>query len=281
MAIDSGNSPTGETSPALARAIRQLLRPLVALLIDHGLTYSWLIKNLKPLFVEVAENDFKLEGKRQTDSRICLLTGLDRKDIRKLRGETDGGLVVPANTFIGAQLVSIWMTEKRFLDKNGIPAPLTRLHSSTESSNKPSFEELFALVTKSIKPRAFLDEWVRIGAVTINENDEVCIELDAFITNKGFEDKVFYLGKNIHDHLAASRQNILSDDPPFLERGIYYDKLSEESVEKLSVFSKEKGMEMLKSINQKARRLQLKDAKLQKSNQRMHLGVYFFSDDDE
>ena len=272
---------SGNTGPIITRAVRKLLRPLIALLMDHGLSYSWFIKTVKILYVDVAIHDFKLNDKELTDSRVCLLTGIDRKDIRKLRTNETEKYSAPENTSIGAELALIWMTEQQYLDQQGNPAPLQRLKSSNENSNLPSFEELFTSVTKSIKPRAFLDEWIRIGAVNIDNRDRVCINLENFVANKGYEEKVFFLGKNIHDHIASTRANVNSDESPFLERAVYYDQLSAESVNTLSLLSKELGMEFLREMNKKARALQLKDKKSNTSKKRMHVGLYFYSDRDD
>ena len=273
--------PPGPPSPVLARAVRRMLRPLVSLLIQHGFTYSWLVKNLKPIFLDVAASDFKLENKPLTDSRISLLTGLDRKDIRNLKNHPEKQTDISADTLIGAQLVSIWMTDPRFLDGNGDPAPLPRLRTSIENPDDPSFEELFSMVTKSIKPRVFLDEWLRNGAASIDDSDRVCIELDSFVSNKTFEDKIFFLETNIHDHLAAAADNIAAEKPRFPDRSIYFRELSRESAEQLLVLSREEGMAFLKSVNRKAQTLQKKDRKSDEQAHRMHLGFYFYSEMDD
>src|SRR5215475_208801 len=51
----------------------RLLRPLVRLCIRSGMTFPALAQLLRELFVNVAEHEFALEGKEQTDSRVSLL----------------------------------------------------------------------------------------------------------------------------------------------------------------------------------------------------------------
>ena len=270
--------PSTGPTPALVRAVRQMLRPLVGLLIDHGLTYNWLSKLLKVIFVDVAEDEFKLDNKEQTDSRISLLTGVNRKEVRRIRGENKEAFEPPSSIFIGAQLVAIWTTEERFTEKNGAPAALPRLSSTERRSDLGSFEELVELVSKDIRPRAILDEWLRLGAVSLNHNDMVCLEIDAFIPNQGFDEKAFYLGRNVHDHMAAARANVQNEVPPFTERGVYYDYLSQQSVAKLNKLSKKRGMELLKEINGEARKLQMADKKSKTAKERMNFGIYFYTE---
>jgi hypothetical protein len=277
----SDNSASGAPTPALTRAVKQLLRPLVGLLLDSGLTYNWLTKILKVIYVDVAEAEFSLEQKRQTDSRISLLTGVHRKDVRRLRSEDKDNFEPPPSIFIGAQLVALWTTQSQFLGPSGQPAPLPRLSSNVEDDDTPSFETLVTLVSKDIRSRAILDEWLRLGAVSLDDDDRVRLEVDAFIPAKGFEEKAFYLGKNVHDHMAAARSNVQSVEPPFLERSVYYDQLSDASIEELAGLSEKAGMALLKKLNTRALQLQKRDIKSKNTGKRMNFGLYYFSDKDE
>ena len=72
-------------SPALLRALRHALRPLVRLMIAGGVTLPALIEMLKGLLVDVADKEFGLAGKAPTDSRVSLVTGVHRKDVSRLR----------------------------------------------------------------------------------------------------------------------------------------------------------------------------------------------------
>lgn len=281
MNTKSDNSASGAPTPALTRAVKQLLRPLVGLLLDNGLTYNWLTKILKVIYVDVAEAEFSLEQKRQTDSRISLLTGVHRKDVRRLRSEDKDNFEPPPSIFIGAQLVALWTTQSQFLGPSGQPAPLPRLSSNVEDDDTPSFETLVTLVSKDIRSRAILDEWLRLGAVSLDDDDRVRLEVDAFIPAKGFEEKAFYLGKNVHDHMAAARSNVQSVEPPFLERSVYYDQLSDASIEELAGLSEKAGMALLKKLNTRALQLQKRDIKSKNTGKRMNFGLYYFSDKDE
>ena len=281
MTSKQNKQTTGAPTPALTRAVKQLLKPLVGILLDNGLTYGWLSKILKVIYVDVAEVEFSLPDKAQTDSRISLLTGVHRKDVRRLRSEDKDAFEPPSSIFLGAQLVAIWTTEAHFLDESGKPAPLARLAGAGRRDDSVSFEELVTLVSKDIRPRAILDEWLRLGAVSINQYDEVCLKVDAFIPARGYDEKVYYLGKNIHDHMAAARCNVQSETPPFLERSVYYDQLSDESVKILAVLSEQKAMELLKELNAVARELQNKDKRKKSADQRMNFGVYFYKDKEE
>lgn len=271
----SKKKPQTQANPVVLKsAVTRVLRPLVGLLMEHGLTFPWLSGHLKTVFVDVAEKEFRLPKKRQTDSRITLLTGVHRKDVRRLRQsrEDEAEEGPPASVYLGAHLVAVWTSDKRFLDGKGRPKPLTRL----PHGKGPNFEELVTSVSKDIRPRAVLDEWLRLGAVEVDDNDCVRLKTEAFIPTKGFEEKVYYLGKNVHDHIAAARHNVQGGDPPLLERSVYYDALSTESVNALNELARKEGMKLLQTINRRARELQSRDRRRGNATHRINFGLYFF-----
>lgn len=277
MSPGCNKSETGSPQGPLIRAVREVLRPLVGLLLDRGLTYPWLSALLKAIYVDVANREFRLEGKAQTDSRVTLLTGVHRKDVRKLREDAGADESSPETIYLGAQLVALWIGDKRYLDKKGLPKPLPRFRKEAKSV---SFEGLVTSVSTDIRPRAVLDEWLRLGIVELDDDRNVVLKNDAFIPSKGFAEKAYYLGRNVHDHLAAARANVGSSKPPFLERSVYYDRLSPESVDILNRLSREEAGRTLQKLNRKARELQTKDRKKGPSGHRMNYGVYFYSEPD-
>ncbi len=290
MAVRRGEQPPSAPSPALIKAVKQLLRPVVGLLLDNGLTYTWLTRVLKGIFVEVAEDEFAVEGRRQTDSRISLVSGVHRRDVSTIRHEGPDTYEPPASIFLGPKIVAVWISEELFLDRGGHPAALPRLRSKTTDAGPGSFEELVSMVRTDVRPRAILDEMVRLGVVQIDEDDLVHLQRDSFVPSSGFEEKMYFLGRNIHDHIAASRANVKSDSPPFLERSVYYDQLSEESIKKLAAVSRDRSTEILQELNRLARQLQKADAEAEAESPtdnenederfRMNFGYYYFQDRD-
>src|SRR5262245_30078545 len=70
-------------------ALTRVLHPLVRLMIARGITFSAAVELLKRVYVEVADQHFRLTDERQTDSRVSLITGLHRKDVKRLRASGD------------------------------------------------------------------------------------------------------------------------------------------------------------------------------------------------
>lgn len=267
--------PAQEASPALVAALRRLLRPLVRLLVSQQVSYPYLANLLKALFVDVARHDIPTAGKRLTDSRISVMTGVHRKDIKRLLGEADAPLVIPANISLGARLMARWNGEAAYLDEQNLPQPLPRL---ARPDGGPSFERLVSEESKDIRPRAVLDEWLRLGVVTIDALDRVCLHSGAFVPQSGQAEKLYYLGRNLRDHIETAVHNVLDEGTARMERSVYADQLTPESVAELAALAENLGMDMLRALNARARAL--KQAQPQPGDCRMSLGVYFYRDGD-
>jgi hypothetical protein len=280
-AIDTSSPATGAAaapSPALVRALRQVLRPLVRLMLSRGITYPYLADLLKGLFVEVADKDFRLSDKPPTDSRVSLVSGVHRKDVSRLRAVLHtADDAAPSVVSLGAQLVAHWLGAAQYLDEAGQPKPLARFASE---GGAMSFEALVASVNSDIRSRVVLDEWLRLGVVHLDEQRRVCLNADAFVPAKGFDEKAFYFGHNLHDHAAAAVHNLGGAGQPFMERSVHYDALSPESITRIAAQSQKLGMQTLLAINKSAMAAEAQDATAQSGapRQRMTFGVYFYAE---
>ena len=278
----SGGQPEDAGAPprALLGALRRLLRPLVRLLVEHRVTFPVLAGLLKEIYVEVAERDFPLEGRRQTNTRVHLLTGVHRKDVKRLR-EEGGNPEARRTASLGALLVSRWLGEPAYRDARGRPLPLPRLASQ---GGAVSFDGLVESVSKDVRPRTVLDEWLRLGVAGIDSQDRVVLNTRAFVPEKGFDEKAFFFGRNLADHAAAGAHNLRGGEPTLPDRSVYYDGLTPEAVAELRELSERLGMDALLSVNERALALQRRDGDAEDAEGRINFGIYFYEalgDEDE
>ena len=93
----------------------------------------------------------------------------------------------------------------------------------------------------------------------------------------GLDEKLFYLGKNVHDHLDACVHNLTQpNDPSLLERSVYYDHLSKDSTLILSAYARQLSSQVMQALSQKAMELQEKDQQDANARFRVTYGQYFY-----
>ena len=147
----------------LVAAVRSLLKPLVRLLIKQGVSFGEFSEVAKHVFVEVAVRDFRPENRPVTQSRAAVLTGLTRKEVRRvinttLRSEPE--FRTESNRLV--RVLQAWHTEPDFIGPYGLPLELPW---DSNEARIPSFSELVRRHSGDMTPRQILDELVRAGAV--------------------------------------------------------------------------------------------------------------------
>jgi len=257
---------------AVLRAVRHILRPLVKLMLAQGITFPAIAELLKQVLVETAQKDFPVPGKATNDSRISVLTGVHRKDVKRLRQQQGPEENVPKSVSLGSQVVNVWLSETRWLEADGSPRVL---HKSGGEGGKPGFEELAECVSKDVRPRAILDELVRVGAVTLLQDKRVQLNAAAFIPNEGVEEKLYYLERTAYAHLMASVHNVQGGKPPFFDRIVHYDNLPPEALSGLRELVDIESMRMLRSVNDLARKASTKKTD---DPQSFTLGAFMFTE---
>ncbi len=243
--------PTFTLQPdLLLRSARRLLRPLVRLLIRRGVTFPALADVLRSLYVEVAAHELLTEPRARTDSRISLLTGVHRKEIRRWRSEPHAPDAVPPVITLTSQIIARWLRDAAYADADGTPAPLPRL---PRADGGPSFERLVQSATSDVRPRAVLDDWLNHGIVTVDAADRVVLDTAAFVPRPGSAEQLFYFGRNLHDHMSAAAANVLArNEAPFLERAAHYDHLSPATVARLEAMGRDAARRLLTDFNRQA-----------------------------
>ena len=269
-----GDSLQVRPSTALIKAVKRILFSLVHLLLKFGITFPQLSEMLKEIYIDVANRHFRLDNKKPTQTRLSFLTGVHRKDVKRIQSSSENK-EEPENVSVGVRLVSSWLTESKYLDENGKPLILP-----LKSKASSSFEQLVQIICKQdIRPRVILDEWLNLGVVRIIDEKNIKLCTDAFIPQKGLDEKSFFLGQNISDHLNAASNNLLTDSPPFLERCVYYDDLSEEAVTELQTLAQKHAMELLVKLNERASQLKKQDTDKDGAKHRINIGVYLYHEE--
>jgi hypothetical protein len=265
---------------ALFKALKSILKPLVAMLLRQGVTFTALTDLLKITYVEVADSQFKLAGKAQTDSRISVLTGVHRKEVKRIRELAEESMQPKEKkASLSAQLMATWLGQSAYLLANGQPKPLLRLQNSEDVS----FESLVRCVTRDVHPRSILDEWLHQGVAALDAQDRVVLQQAGYVPDHDFEEKLFFAGKNIGDHLSAVAYNLapatlLGQTPAMFDRAVYYNDLSAESVQALEAFAKQESTKLLTQVNKMASQLQSQGKGASPSGCTMHFGAYFYYD---
>jgi hypothetical protein len=100
-----------------------VLEPVIRLVLRTGVTWKEFSDLSKTTFVNVATADFGIRGRPTNASRVAILTGLDRRDVAKLR-KAPAEAPTKGYHSKASQVLSAWHHDPDFLDANRQPATL-------------------------------------------------------------------------------------------------------------------------------------------------------------
>lgn len=262
----------------LERVLR-VMRPLVRLLIRNGVPYQSLATALKHVFVEAARAELASRSMAQTDSAVTLLSGVHRRDVRNLgRPGSSRKLEAPEPRSVPSEVIARWLTDPAYLDADGAPRVLLR----GAADDAGTFDALVAGVSSDVRPRAVLDELIRLGAVREVDGDWRLIR-SGFVPREDFEELSRLFADNLSDHAAAAASN-LQGERNFLEQSVFVDEITEDSAEQLHKVSVQAWKQALKSVLAEAQKRFDEDAVGAPPEERRHrarFGVYFYTDREE
>lgn len=206
-----------------------LLEPLAALALDRGVRLPALIDSLKLALVRAAaavEAGKDTTPATRSDSRLAVMTGVHRKDLRRIR--TTGSTTRARSLSVVGEVFARWRSDPRFLTRRGESRVLLRQRDSTP---RPSFEELVATVTRDVHPRPVLDELLRLGMVQTDGRpaERVRLVQTAYVPAADQAELMRLARDNLADHCAAVAGNLQGGGRRFLEQALYSDQLTEES----------------------------------------------------
>ena len=256
-------------SDRVLKAIEYLLYPLVRLVIARSINYGSLTDIVKYVMVKEAERQLKQKTTEViSDSRISIVTGIHRKEVKRIRAmkANDVSVYEPS---LASQVVARWAGEKKLQSKNG-PKQLPRKKLTDKEFD---FDDLVTSIHTDVRPRVVLEELIDRGLVTMNDSDDLQLHPERLAMKQDQEETLHYLSLNIHDHLATAVHNLSNPDNKQLDRSVHYHGLSKEAVERLKQLAERNSMDSLVVINKLAQDL-IKDPR-SKGNQRMNFGTYF------
>ncbi len=234
-----------EIKRAIASAIVRILRPMVRMLLRNNIPYGTFADLAKWVYVDVAFKEFGVPGRKQTISRVSTITGLTRKEVKRLKELPEPDDLGASERYNRAgRVLTGWIKDPRFLDSNGNPKELP-----FEGSGE-SFARLVREYSGDIPPRAILDEMIRVGVVEL-KNRKVRLLSKGYIVSKSEIDKLGIMGTDVSELISTIYHNITSDpSEAFLQRKVSYDNIPEEAVHELRKRLKKMGEEFIENVDQ-------------------------------
>ena len=230
----------------LYAAIIKLLRPLVQILLRNGVSYGTFADLSKWVFVDVATKEFTLANRKQSTSRVSVITGLSRREVTRVRKLPQPDITDSTEKHNrAARVIAAWRREPEFLDVNNKPLPLPM------EGEGATFSGLVKRFSGNVPPRAVLDELVNVGTVSeLTADNTVSLLTRAYIPKNHDAHKINILGTDVRHLLATINHNLQPGQAgPIFQRKVSYDNLPDGVQEKFHNLFSKKAQKLLESAD--------------------------------
>lgn len=263
---------------ALESALYRIFTAVARVALKRGLPYEAVAEVAKRAFIDVAYREFTIPGRKQSASRVSVLTGIHRKEIaRSLAAPDPEDRETSSRVTCAAAVVAGWRRDRAFADRRGSPAVLPFDGAAV------SFTELVRLYGRGDTPaRAVLDELVRVGTVNRRADGGIKLVVPAYLPEKTSPEALTILGTDVSDLVAVIDHNLGSaPGEGFFQRKVSYDNLPAEAVAEIRARVDEEGQALLERLDDAMSVLD-RDSNPEvtgSGRKRAMLGIYYFEED--
>lgn len=265
------------------KACRHFMVPVARFMLAIGVSYKEFSEISKLAFVQVASDEHGLRGRKTNMSRVSVMTGLNRKEIKKLRQrllfedwELKSELSKPVS------VLAKWFTDPTYVGKEGTPKSLAFDSSEVD---KVSFSTLVREVGGDIPPGAMLRELARAGCIKESKQG-VWKAIKRQYSPAGIDEfQVQRFGECLHDLANTMTTNYLAKqnrDERLFEFRAWANGVNLEAMDELRKLVSSKGDSYLELVDDwLVKHVVDEEDSANPSKARCGVGIYYFEDIDE
>lgn len=257
-----------------------MMQPVAKLLIRYGITYQEFDEIARLAFVESVEKDYQLRDKKMTDSRVALLTGLTRREVKRVRDMIVDGEIpeIGEHYHRASRVLSGWFDDELYCGPDGETVALPM-------EGDISFTSLVKAYGKDVPATVVLEELQRVGAIVIDDATQLInATTRAYISDS--EDDIAgvrLFGTAMHDLANTIQFNLDAKriGSRRLQRSVLNTQLDPDMLNKFQELAAERGAEFLVELDSWLSKHELAEHEVSANAKakRTGVGLFFFHDD--
>ena len=231
----------------LRQALALMLKPLVRLMIAQGVTHAEFAETTKEVYVETALRHFEDAG-RVNKSRIAILTGLTRKEVKNVIDRTLEEALPDKNYSRPERVLTGWFSDPKYTGPYGIPLELP--YESVQQDG-PSFVRLVREYSGDMAPRQMLNELLVSGSVIEVEGRYKAVRrmYKFSALSPEFIKRLGQVGYRVFS-TAAKNIDKEMEGSGYFDRMVFADEgCAQEVIDEFDKYIKVRGQELLEEID--------------------------------
>lgn len=256
------------------------MKPVIRFLLRHGVTWEEFGELSKRLYVDVAREDYGIQGRPTNNSRVAMMTGLSRREVARVRDLLDE----PAEHFAKrrgnriSEILTAWHVDPEFLDESGQPRLLS------EQGDRQSLARLYGRYAGDLPHKALRKEMLQRKLMTETADGGFRVLARDFTYTTLDPEIVRQMSVALHDHATTLDHNLNeSRQAPVRFEGMADNmRVSPRSARRFMRLVEERGMEFLNEIDKWLSDHEVDESKAaHERSTRLGVGVYLIYDENE
>jgi len=222
-------------------------------------------------YVQEAAANFGIKGRKMTQARIAVLTGLTRKEVRRLIDIDEAELVPTSTPNRAVRVIDGWLTDPEF-QNGGKPKDLPL------QGEKASFAALVARYSGDITLGAVVDELERVGVVERPDKETVVLASYGYIPHADELEKVHIFSVCTADLLQTAVHNLEAEpDQRRFQRQLTYPDVPASLAEDFRLEAAARSGKLLEDLHAFLSARTAEDSPNRKAEptHRVGLGIYY------
>ena len=245
----------GTVKQNVLAAFRRLFRPIARILLRAGVNWKELAEVAKASYVEVATADFGVRGRPTNVSKVALLTGFTRREVRRLRSllaEDDTQVFDRMNR--ATRVLSAWYTDPDFVDGDGNPKTLSA------SGETDSFEALCKRYAGDVPSTTLQKALLHVGAIK-DDNGKLAAVTRYYMPVTMDAEQALRSGSVVEDlgNTVAYNLNRSEDEPSRFEGRATATRIPKQAIPEFRAFLEDEGQAFLERVDEWLARHELED----------------------
>ena len=228
----------------LRSTLRKILMSTIRILLRNGMSYGEFDQLARKCFVDVAFDDFAPDGKKQTVSNVAILTGLNRKEVKKLHElDTDHGSAGARQYNRAVRVLGGWLNDSRYLRKDGNPRDL-------DYDGEGSFSELVKQYSGDMPVAAMQKVLTQSGNIRVTDNEQVRLLSHAYLPADDPAEKLAILGSDTSELIDTIDYNLTAPEEALrFQRKASNPRVAIASIPEIKQFLRRKGQAFLEEVD--------------------------------
>lgn len=252
-------------------ALRLLLRPIARIMLRAGVDWREFADVGKATYVEVATEDFGIRGRPTNISRVAILTGMTRREVRRLRTLLqDANPEIFSRMNYATRVLAAWYQDEEFLDTQGSPRRLPPIGPTQ------SFEALCGKYSGDVAATTMLKELKHVGAVEEAADGTLTVQKRYYMPVLMDPEQMLRSGNVLEEigYTVAYNLHREHEDPSRFERRATNTHIPASAVPHFRDFIEKEGQEFLERVDAWLTEHEDSDAELSNSI-RLGIGTYW------